>query len=52
MPVINVMLYLGVSGAHPALAIMLVATVGLAALSWFLVEKPALGLKKKTLHAH
>jgi peptidoglycan/LPS O-acetylase OafA/YrhL len=45
-PILNLMLILRVDS--PALVIIL--TLLMAALSWFLVEKPALALKKKSLH--
>lgn len=46
MPVINFMLLKSMTGIIPSV----VATAILAMASWYLIERPALGLKKKTLH--
>ena len=46
MPVINLLLIL----ATPNLPLALVLTLGIACLSWFVVEKPALAKKRKSLH--
>jgi peptidoglycan/LPS O-acetylase OafA/YrhL len=46
LPVANLLLVLGEWRTTPYYVI----TLMLAALSWFLVEKPALGLKRKSLH--
>lgn len=47
MPIINLLLVLGIAGGMPwAVGLTLI----IAALSWFLVEKPALKLKRRTIH--
>ena len=45
-PVANLLLVLGRPEAH----LFFLLTLAFAALSWFLVEKPALSLKRKSLH--
>ena len=47
MPVINLLLYTNVLPAWGAYVATAVLTLALAALSWWLVEKPALDLKKR-----
>lgn len=47
MPVINLLLVFAV----PSLPITLLVTFSIAALSWFLVERPALRLKRHSLRA-
>lgn len=47
MPVINLLLVL----ATPSFFAAVVGTLSVACLSWFLVEKPALAMKKKSLQA-
>jgi peptidoglycan/LPS O-acetylase OafA/YrhL len=49
MPVINVVLATGALVAWPAVFATLACTVILAALSWRVVERPALRLKRRTL---
>lgn len=44
-PIINLLLVLGL----PSMATAVVLTVALAAVSWFLIEKPALQLKRQSL---
>jgi peptidoglycan/LPS O-acetylase OafA/YrhL len=46
VPAANLLLVLG----HPEVLLFFFLTLGFAALSWFLVEKPALSLKRKSLH--
>lgn len=46
MPIINLMLINSITGVAPAIA----GTAIIATASWYLIEKPALGLKKKSLH--
>jgi peptidoglycan/LPS O-acetylase OafA/YrhL len=46
MPVINFMLLKSMTGIIPSI----VGTAILATASWYLIERPALGLKKKSLH--
>ena len=47
MPVINLLLIL----AKPSLPIALVLTLSIACISWFVVEKPALAKKRKSLQS-
>jgi len=49
MPIVNFMIYKGMDGSDAYLLTALLCTIGLAMLSWFVVEKPALHLKKVTL---
>jgi peptidoglycan/LPS O-acetylase OafA/YrhL len=49
MPIVNFMLYKGMGGTYGYLGMALALTLGMAILSWLLVEKPALRLKKITL---
>jgi|APEBP8051072210_1049370.scaffolds.fasta_scaffold00740_11 hypothetical protein len=46
MPIVNLLLLLSV----PSLPVALALTASLALASWFLVERPALRLKKKSIH--
>lgn len=48
MPVVNVLLFLGVESLGRGLAVTLAASFGAALLSWHLVERPALSLKRRT----
>jgi len=52
MPVVNLLLALGVAGIWTALGAALAATLLLALGSWFVVEKPALRLKRHALYKH
>jgi peptidoglycan/LPS O-acetylase OafA/YrhL len=52
MPVVNLLLALGVGGAAWSLSVAMGATVSLALFSWFVVEKPALRLKRHALYTH
>jgi peptidoglycan/LPS O-acetylase OafA/YrhL len=52
MPVVNLLLALGLAGTSGSLALALGATALLALLSWFIVEKPALRLKRHALYSH
>jgi peptidoglycan/LPS O-acetylase OafA/YrhL len=52
MPVVNLLLALGLGGTSSSLAFAMAATLLLAALSWFVVEKPALRLKRHALYNH
>ncbi|MCB1658576.1 MAG: hypothetical protein KDI39_10135, partial [Pseudomonadales bacterium] len=49
MLVINFLVYMGKVGQIRLVLLVIFTTYVLAALSWFLVEKPALSLKKKTI---
>ncbi len=49
MPIVNFMLYKGMRGTYGDLGIALILTMVMAVLSWLLVEKPALRLKKVSL---
>ncbi len=49
MPIINLLLVQGVEDRAVAFALALLLTVGAAALSWILIEKPTLKLKRKSL---
>ncbi len=51
MPVVNYMVYNGFSGQSSYFALALLFTVVLSFLSWWLVEKPCLGLKTHPMHA-
>jgi peptidoglycan/LPS O-acetylase OafA/YrhL len=46
MPIINLLIVKGL----PYSWLVMLATLALAALSWFMIEKPALRLKRKTIH--
>jgi peptidoglycan/LPS O-acetylase OafA/YrhL len=50
MPVVNLLLIFGLSGSFTWLLAAVGLTAALSAASWFIVEKPALRLKKKTLN--
>lgn len=52
MPVVNLLLALGLGGTARSLALALTATLLLALFSWFVVEKPALRLKRHALYNH
>lgn len=52
MPVTNLLIHHGFSGSYLALAAALFMSAALALLSWRLVEKPALGLKRHPLYRH
>jgi peptidoglycan/LPS O-acetylase OafA/YrhL len=52
MPVVNLLLALGVAATPTALAAALGATLLLALGSWFVIEKPALRLKRHALYKH
>ena len=49
MPIINFMIYKQMSGSYFYLSIAMLVTVTIALLSWRLIEKPALHLKKISL---
>lgn len=49
MPVVNVMIYFGFLGKFYFVLYVMIIVFILAALSWFLVEKPILSLKKRTI---
>lgn len=49
MPVVNVMIYFGLLGKFYFVLYVMIIVFILAALSWFLVEKPILSLKKRTI---
>lgn len=49
MPVVNVLLYCGLSSKPKYLALALMASVVAAVLSWTFVERPAMKLKKHPL---
>ena len=46
MPIINLLLVL----ALPQFAVAVVLTIAVAGASWFLIEKPALRLKRKSMN--
>lgn len=50
MPIVNFLIYQGVTGSYLALAVALLSTMVMAMLSWVFVESPALLLKRITLH--
>ena len=50
MVFVNLVLYLGITMAAWQLIIVIGATFTCATLSWFFIERPALSLKRKTLH--
>ena len=52
MPIVNSFLYLGWSGTNGSVLAVLFIAVLTAAVSWFVVERPALRLKRRALHAH
>jgi peptidoglycan/LPS O-acetylase OafA/YrhL len=49
MPIVNFMIYKQMSGSYLYLVIAMVMTTAIALLSWRLIEKPALRLKKISL---
>lgn len=49
MPVVNALLYLGWSGDLRGLPVVFIVTAGVATLSWLLVERPCLSLKRSGL---
>ena len=49
MPIVNFMIYKEMTGSYMYLGIMMIMTTSIALLSWRLVEKPALKLKKISL---
>lgn len=49
MPIINLMIFLGLLGGLQWVFVVVVLVCVMAALSWFLVEKPVLSLKKRTI---
>lgn len=49
MPVVNFLLVMGLAGTPAGFALALALTFAIAALSWFVIEKPALRLKKIAL---
>jgi len=52
MPVVNFLLTMGMGGSNWGFALAMVATISLAAGSWFLIEGPALTMKKHPLYQH
>lgn len=46
MPIINLMLYLGWGTSSLSTAIVVVGSIGTAALSWYLIERPAMNFKR------
>ncbi len=51
MPVINILVQNEIGG-NSGFALAALSTIALACLSWFLIEKPALGLKHWALYSH
>lgn len=49
MPIINAMIYLGLLGSLSSVLFAIFLTFVFATFSWFLIEKPILSLKKKTI---
>lgn len=52
MPIVNLLVFSGFMGAVVPLSVAMAATFVMAALSWFLIEKPALALKKAALRRY
>lgn len=52
MPVVNFLLVVGLSGTTQSLLVAIVSTFVLAFLSWQIVEKPALRMKRHPLYEH
>lgn len=50
MPVVNALLFLGITNTISSLGIMLAMTVVTSGLSWFFVEKPAMRFKRHPLN--
>ena len=50
MPIVNALLYLGISKTIQSLALTLVCTFLIAAISWRIIEKPSLMLKQHPLN--
>lgn len=51
-PVINLLLFTGVAAAFSGLALALAVTFGLAAASWWFIERPALSLRRHPVYSH
>jgi peptidoglycan/LPS O-acetylase OafA/YrhL len=52
MPVINFLLAMGWGGSITAFWGAMITTIGLAFISWLIIEKPALSLKRHPLYSH
>lgn len=52
MPIVNLLIYLGMKGSASAYGLAMVATLTMAAISWFCIEKPCLKLKKRALRSY
>lgn len=52
MPVVNFLLAVGLSKTTTSLVIAMTATIALAFLSWIVVERPALRLKRRAVYDH
>ncbi len=51
MPIINYLLYIGIEGALGFIYAMIL-TIGFAILSWYVIEKPSLKLKRNSLRGY
>ena len=51
IPIINLMMYRGKMHQASDVAIAVVASLVLAAISWFALERPAIRLKRRSIHA-
>jgi peptidoglycan/LPS O-acetylase OafA/YrhL len=52
MPFVNLMIFMGMKAETSAYMVAMAATVAMALLSWFLIEKPCLKLKKRALRGY
>lgn len=52
MPIVNLMLFYNLQATRWSLLVCLMATVGIAVISWYFVEKPSLKLKKIALRKY
>ena len=51
-PLINLLLFTGAAAGLSGLALTMAVTFALAAASWWLIERPALGLRRHPLYSH
>jgi len=51
MPIVNLFIFYGLTGQQVSFFISILLTILLSLLSWFIVEKPAMLLKKHPLHS-
>lgn len=52
MPIVNLWLFYKIQGTTTSLVAALASTVSIATISWFLIEKPSLKLKKMALRSY